>query len=103
MTIYITLSEYIMPDLYNKFLDMKLHLRDTQSHFHTYSAQDIKKLIAAKMKSVREPKALQQLYELERAITDLRLTLLAEKEVTSIPPLSQEPPAKPESLLHQSP
>jgi hypothetical protein len=45
---------------------MKIILRDVQSHFHNYSAQDIKTLIAAKMKSVRESKALQQL---ERAIT----------------------------------
>jgi len=89
-----------MSDPYYKFLDMKLLLRDTQSHFHTYSAQDIKKLIAAKMKSVREreSKALQQL---ERAITDLRLALAQ----TSVPHSGpdQEPPAKPESLLHQSP
>ena len=76
----------IMPDPYYQFLDMKIILRDVQSHFHTYSAQDIKKLIAAKMKSKREPKALQQLYELEKAITELRLAL------------DQEPPAKAASL-----
>jgi len=58
---------------------MKISLRDVHSHFHTYSAQDIKKLIAAKMKSIREPKALQQLYELERAIAELRLSLEAAK------------------------
>jgi hypothetical protein len=87
-----------MSDLYNKFLDMKIILRDVQSHFHTYSATDIKKLIAAKMKSKREPKALQQL---ERAITDLRLALAQASVLPSHP--DQEPPAKPESLLHQSP
>ena len=70
---------YVMSDPYTKFLDMKISLRDVHSHFHTYSAQDIKKLIAAKMKSIREPKALQQLYELERAIAELRLSLEAAK------------------------
>jgi len=75
-----------MADLYIKFLDMKITLRDAHAHFHTYSAQDIKKLIASKMKSIREPKALQQLYELEREITDLRLALEEAKTLQSMQP-----------------
>jgi hypothetical protein len=78
-----------MSDPYDKFLNMKLHLRDVGEHFHTYSATDIKKLIAAKMVSVREPKALQQLYDLERAITELRIALEARRHPAK--PLSQLP------------
>lgn len=81
-----------MSDPYTKFLDMKISLRDVHSHFHTYSAQDVKKLLAAKMKSVREPKALQQLYELERAIVDLRLALEEAKTLPAKPPSESPAP-----------
>jgi hypothetical protein len=67
--------------LYEKILDTLLNLRDTAEHFRIRSAQDIKKLIAAKMKAVRrEPKDLQLLYTLEAMITDLRKTLIIAKE-----------------------
>ena len=67
--------------LYEKILDVILVLRDTHLQFHPYSAQDIKKLIAAKMKNVRrEPATLQSLYKLEAMLTDLRLSMNAAKE-----------------------
>ena len=67
--------------LYEKIVDILIVLRDTREHFIGYSASDIKKLIAAKMKAVRrEPKALEQLYRLEAMITDLRQTLIIAKE-----------------------
>jgi hypothetical protein len=67
--------------LYEKILDVILILRDTRELFHPYSAQDIKKLIAAKMKNVqREPPNLRELYRLEAMITDLRLSMKAAKE-----------------------
>jgi hypothetical protein len=67
--------------LYEKLFDILLVLRDTREHFHTYSAPDINRLIASKMKAVtmREPKALEQLYRLEAMITDLRETLIIAK------------------------
>ena len=54
---------------------MLLVLRDTRERFSTYSASDIKALIASKMKAVkREPVALQELYRLERMISEVRLS-----------------------------
>jgi hypothetical protein len=70
----------IYSELYEKILDTLLVLRCTSDHFRTYSAKDIKALIAAKLKSVREPGALQQLYRLETMITELRLLLRDVKE-----------------------
>ena len=60
--------------LYDKILDIFLSLRDLRERFKCYSANDIKKLIASKMKmkSLHEPVALQELYMLETAIRDLR-------------------------------
>lgn len=66
-------------DLYYKVHDMLLVLRDTRERFSTYSAKDIKELIANKLKSVREPVALKELYQLESMITDLRFSLMAAK------------------------
>ena len=68
-----------MSDSYNKILDTIIILGYTQERFQPYSANDIKKLIASKMSSVREPKDLRCLYRLESMITDLRLSL--EKEM----------------------
>ena len=69
------MTEPILTELYEKLFDTLLVLRDTREHFCTYSAKDIKALIAVKLKSVREPRALQQLYQLETMITELRLLL----------------------------
>ena len=71
-----TMSE---DELYYKVHDMLLVLRDTRERFSTYSAKDIKGLIANKLKSVREPVALKELYQLESMITDLRFSLMAAK------------------------
>jgi hypothetical protein len=63
-----------MDDLYTKILDTLLTLRDTAEHFKIRSAQDIKKLIQARMaaKTLKEPKDLATLYALEKEIRELR-------------------------------
>ena len=70
-----------MTDPYDKILNILLTLRDTAEHFKIRSAQDIKKLIKAKMdaKTLKEPKDLGKLYELEKMIADLRESLAAAK------------------------
>ena len=70
-----------MADPYDKILNILLTLRDTAEHFKIRSAQDIKKLIKAKMdaKTLKEPKDLGKLYELEKMIADLRESLAAAK------------------------
>ena len=73
-----------MDDLYYKLHDMLLVLRDTRERFRTYSATDIKELIANKLKSLREPAALKELYKLESMITDLRFSLMAAKETKKL-------------------
>ena len=66
--------------LYEKILDIKLTLRDTESLFRVYSAQDIKNLISAKMNNVRrEPANLQILYKLGDMINKLREDMDAAK------------------------
>jgi len=69
------------PKLYEKIFDIFLALRDTRERFKTYSAQDIKKLIAAKLKAKtqKEPAPLQELYNLEKMITELRHTFIETK------------------------
>jgi len=63
-----------MDGLYTKILDTLLTLRDTAEYFKIRSAQDIKKLIQAKMaaKTLKEPKDLATLYALEKEIRELR-------------------------------
>ena len=63
-----------MDNLYTKVLDTLLTLRDTAEHFKIRSAQDIKKLIKAKLeaKTLKEPRDLQELYTLEKMICELR-------------------------------
>ena len=68
-----------MSSLYEKFLNTKIELRDVYERFHTYSARDLNALIESKMKCVKEPIALKQLYNLEAAIADLRVSLEAAK------------------------
>jgi hypothetical protein len=71
-----------MDALYDNFLAMKIALRDTHSHFLTYSPADITRLLATK----RDGPALNQLYELEEMIARLRSAIhdarLASKEET---------------------
>jgi len=57
-----------MDALFDTFLAMKITLRDTHSHFLTYSPADITRLLATK----RDGPALKQLYELEEMIAGLR-------------------------------
>ena len=71
----------IYSELYQKIFDTLLVLGYTRDHFRTYSAKDIKALIAAKLKSVREPGALQSLYKLETMIMELRMMLRDVKEL----------------------
>jgi hypothetical protein len=65
--------------LYEKLLHTIIELRDVQARFKTYSARDIKALIASKMKSVREPVDLRHLYNLEAMIGELRQGLTEAK------------------------
>jgi hypothetical protein len=74
------LSSSVYTEVYEKLFDTLLVLGYTRDYFRTYSAKDIKALIAAKLKSVREPGALQSLYKLETMITELRLLLRDAKE-----------------------
>ena len=70
-----------MTDLYEKFFDTLLVLRDVRERFQTYSASDIKALIASKMKAIKkEPKALEHLYLLEKMIGELREALITAKD-----------------------
>jgi hypothetical protein len=69
-------------DLYDKILNIIIVLKDTRDAFLGYSAQDIKKLIKAKLeaKTLKEPKDLAKLYELEKMISDLRDTFIICKD-----------------------
>lgn len=69
--------------LYGEILDMMLLLRDVAYEFKCYSANDIKKLIASKMKAVREVKALKQLYQLEEVIGSLRSSFVSARAVAA--------------------
>ena len=67
-------------DPYYKILDTIHTLKNVASEFNCYSANDIKNLINSKMKAKkREPKALQQLYDLEKRIGEIRDTLVLAK------------------------
>lgn len=67
--------------LYEKLFDTLLVLRDVREKFQCYSAADINKLIAAKMKAktLREPATLAELYKLETMIRELRESMEAAK------------------------
>ena len=63
--ISITNQDAHSDSLYYKIFDTMLILKDVSYIFQTYSATDIKKLIATKLKAKkREPKDLQALYNL---------------------------------------
>ena len=81
-------------DLYYKIFDTLRVLRDVRDDFSTYSAQDIKKLVASKQ---RRP--LKKLYRLEAMITDLREA--SAKTHDASPPMPQQSPEHPLSA-HQS-
>jgi hypothetical protein len=67
------------PKLYEKVLDLLLILRDTRERFRTYSATDIKSLIASTLKRKRGPVDLQHLYRLEEMIAELRYAFIEER------------------------
>jgi hypothetical protein len=72
--------------LYEKILDILLVLRETQKRFQPYSANDIKKVIASKMKSVhKDPPDLRELYKLEEMIFNLRTSMELAKSELSTP------------------
>jgi hypothetical protein len=86
--------------LYGEIIDMMLLLRDVAYEFKCYSADDIKKLIASKLKAVREVRVLKQLYRLEEVIGGLRSSFVSARAVASLPygpdlPAEQSP--EPES------
>ena len=71
-------------DLYAKFLNVILSLESTNQRFTPFSAQDIKAVIAAKMKNKsKEPQLLHHLYILENRIADLRAALEEAKRTTT--------------------
>ena len=63
-----------MDTLYSQILDILVTLNAVNTRFTPFSAQDVKKLIAAKLKAKtqKEPADLQQLYKLEAMIRELR-------------------------------
>ena len=66
--------------LYYKIFDTMLILKDVSYIFKTYSATDIKKLIATKLKAKkRGPKDLEALYNLEMMIRNIREEFIVAK------------------------
>jgi hypothetical protein len=71
--------------LYYKIFDTMLVLKDVSDLFKTYSATDIKNLIASKLKAKkRGPKDLEALYNLEMMIRDIREQFIVAKNELSI-------------------
>ena len=66
--------------LYDKMLDMKLVLRDTEEHFKVYSANDLIKLIHSSTHNKRNrPIEIQLLFDLEKRITEIRHIIEGER------------------------
>ena len=61
-------------ELYGQFWDILVTLNAVNNTFTPFSAQDIKGVIAAKLKAktAKEPRHLEQLYKLEFMIRELR-------------------------------
>jgi hypothetical protein len=61
-------------ELYGQFWDILVTLNAVNNTFTPFSAQDIKGVIAAKLKAKtnKDPKHLEQLYKLEFMIRELR-------------------------------
>jgi len=87
--------------LYGEILDMMLLLRDVAYEFKCYSAHDIKKLIASKLKAVREVRVLKQLYRLEEVIGGLRSSFVSARAVRAAAAASL--PCGPDLPAEQSP
>jgi hypothetical protein len=73
-------------ELYGQVWDILVTLNAVNDTFTPFSAQDIKRLIAAKLKAKtdKEPKYLEQLYKLECMIRDLRESFAVERSTPSV-------------------
>ena len=71
--------------LYGQVWDILVTLNAVNNTFTPFSAQDIKGLIAAKIKAKtnKDPRHLEQLYKLEGMIRELRESFDAERSATS--------------------
>jgi hypothetical protein len=72
-------------ELYGQVWDILVTLNAVNNTFTPFSAQDIKGLIAAKLKAKtnKDSKYLEQLYKLEVMIRELRESFDAERSATS--------------------
>jgi hypothetical protein len=72
-------------ELYGQVWDILVTLNAVNNTFTPFSAQDIKGLIAAKLKAKtnKDSKYLEQLYKLEGMIRELRESFDAERSATS--------------------
>jgi hypothetical protein len=71
--------------LYYKIFDTMLVLKDVSYLFKTYSATDIKNLIASKLKAKKlGPKDLEALFNLEMMIRNIREEFIVAKNELSI-------------------
>jgi len=72
-------------ELYGQVWDILVTLNTVNNTFTPFSAQDIKGLIAAKLKAKtnKDSKYLEQLYKLEVMIRELRESFDAERSATS--------------------
>jgi hypothetical protein len=71
-------------ELYGQIWDILVTLNAVNNTFTPFSAQDIKGVIAAKLKAKtnKDSKYLEQLYKLERMIRELRESFAAERSAT---------------------
>ena len=72
-------------ELYGQIWDILVTLNAVNNTFTPFSAQDIKGLIAAKLKAktTKDPRHLEQLYKLELMIRELRESFDVERSATS--------------------
>jgi len=72
-------------ELYGQVWDILVTLNAVNNTFTPFSAQDIKGLIAAKLKAKtnKDPRHLEQLYKLEGMIRELRESFDTERSATS--------------------
>jgi hypothetical protein len=72
-------------ELYGQLWDILVSLNAVNNTFTPFSAQDIKGVIAAKLKAKtdKEPKHLEQLYKLEGMIRELRESFAEVKPSTT--------------------
>ena len=73
-------------ELYGQVWDILVTLNAVNDTFTPFSAQDIKRLIAAKLKAKteKEPRHLEQLYRLEGMIRELRESFAVERSTPSV-------------------